>query len=286
MKPLGGSQWILRHCGPQRRAVTVQGLVVAGLAPLPRPLAGDFVFVPGYPVRAQASPAVLLPWLRACAAAGARVISICTGAFVLARAGLLDGRRCTTHWRRASELQAACPRAKVLADRLFVEDGRISTSAGVAAGIDLTLDLIEQLDGPLVASRVARELVVHQRRGGSQGQESVYRQYRSHAHPGVHHVQDHLLAHPGEHLRLPELARAAGMSVRSLTRAFVAETGVSVAAYRRAVRLEHARMLLTDRTVTVEQAAAEAGFADPRQLRRLWHERYGESPSRSRATAR
>jgi transcriptional regulator GlxA family with amidase domain len=215
-----------------------------------------------------------------------RIHAICTGAFILGRAGLLEGRRCTTHWRRTAELQRAFPRAQVLTGRLFVSDGGITTSAGVASGIDMTLDFIEQEHGARIAAQVAREIVVYIRRDGSQKQESVYLSHRTHVDAGVHAVQDWLVAHPEEKRGLAELASIANMSERNLTRAFARATGTSIGEYRQRIRLEHARVLLNDRDLTIEAVAERSGFADARQLRRLWRALYGVSPREGRAMSR
>jgi transcriptional regulator GlxA family with amidase domain len=277
------SPYAIVHCGPAVEVTTAQGLRLGGLQPLPEPRASDLVFVPGYPVLDVAPPAALARWVGEAARTGARLFSICTGAFVLGRAGLLAGRRCTTHWRRTEALAAACPSAEVLADRLFVRDGLLTTSAGIAAGIDMTLDFLSREHGPLLASRVAREMVVFLRRDGSHHQESVYLDFRTHLDPGVHEVQDWLVAHPDERAGLPELARLAHMSVRNLTRAFQKATGLSVGAYRQRVRLERARVLLANPRVSVEQVAADCGFDDARQLRRLWRRAFGDTPRAARA---
>jgi transcriptional regulator GlxA family with amidase domain len=271
------------HCGAGAIR-TAQGLWLDRLLPLPAPRASDLVFVPGYPVRDVTPPPALVRWVGEVARAGARLFSICTGAFVLARAGLLAGRTCTTHWRRTEELAAACPDTEVRADRLFVRDGRITTSAGIAAGIDMTLDFLAHEHGPLLAARVAREMVVFLRRDGTHHQESVYLDFRTHLDPGVHAVQDWLVAHPDERAGLPELARLAHMSVRNLTRAFQRATGLSVGAYRQRVRLERARLLLENPRASVEAVAHDCGFEDARQLRRLWRRAYGDTPRAARAT--
>lgn len=261
--------------------MTAQGLQVGGLAPLPEPRESDIIFVPGYPL-AGSIPAALPRWLKACDRAGARILAICTGAFILGQAGLLDGRRCTTHWRRTDELQRRYPKASVLNGRLFVHDGRITTSAGVASGIDMTLDFIEREHGPLAAAKVAREIVVYIRREGAHKQESIYTEYRTHIDPGVHAVQDWLIAHPDTKCGLAELAGIANMSERNLTRAFARATGVSIGEYRQRLRLEYARTLLADPRMTIEAVASRTGFADARQLRRLWKATHGEPPSAAR----
>ena len=194
----------------------------------------------------------------------------------------MNNRRCTTHWKRTTELQKLCPRAHVLADRLFVEDGRIMTSAGIAAGIDMALALIERDYGPLVAARVAREMVVYMRRHEHHSQQSVYLDYRTHMHPGVHSVQDWLTSHPSRKGTIAELAKIAHMSPRNLTRAFRKMTGVSIQNYRTRLRLEHAHTLIRNPELTLEAVARKCGFADARQFRRAWRKVYSMAPSHAR----
>jgi transcriptional regulator GlxA family with amidase domain len=207
------------------------------------------------------------------------VASVCSGALVLAHAGLLDGRACTTHWKVASLLQQRHPRARVERNRLFVMDGRIITSAGVASGIDMALALLERDHGALLAARVAREMVVYVRRNGSQGQTSIFLDYRSHLDEAIHRVQDRLTVHPGDAPTLETLADVAAMSPRHLTRSFRRATGISIKGFATRVRLRMAEDLLQDPGHSVEQVAADCGFKDARQLRRLWRRRFGMSPS-------
>jgi transcriptional regulator GlxA family with amidase domain len=181
---------------------------------------------------------------------------------------LLDGRRCTTHWSRTNELAQRFPLARVLEDRLYVTDGAITTSAGIASGIDMALAFIEQADGPMVAAEVAREMVVYLRRDGAQDQESVYLDYRTHIHPGVHRVQDWIVHHPTARTTLEALADVAGMSARSLTRTFRRATGISVLDFTTRVRLELARTLLHDPRMTREAVAQRCGLS-ARQLSRF-----------------
>ena len=249
---------------------TAQGLVFADLAPLPDDLApGDRVIVPGYTPGQSTPPPALAAWVRRAAEAGAQVCSVCTGTFVLGEAGLLDGRHCTTHWKRVRELQARFPHATVVGDRLFVEDGPVVSSAGIAAGIDMALAFLERDGGPVLASSVAREMVVYLRRDGAHDQASVYLDFQTHLSPGIHHLQQHLVAHPESRASLGELARLAGMSERHLTRTFRRATGISIGAYRERLRLERARTLMRNPTLTVEAIAAACGYSDGRQLRRI-----------------
>lgn len=257
---------------------TAQGLEFGGLVPFPDVGPDDRVIVPGYTLADTRPPAALVAWVRRAAKAGAEVCSVCTGTFVLGEAGLLDGRRCTTHWKRVRELQRRFPRATVVGDRLFVEDGPVTSSAGIASGIDMALALLERDGGPVLASSVAREMVVYMRRDGDHAQESVYLDYQTHLNPGVHVVQQHLVAHPESADRLSELARMAGMSERTLTRTFRLATGISVRAYRERLRLERARDLMRNPTMTMDAIASACGYADARQLRRLWTARRGKSP--------
>lgn len=263
-------RYAIRVCSTQARIESHQGVVLSDLQPLPEDAGEAIVIVPGMPYAAtrKIDPAVK-QWLARAARDGAHVASVCTGAFVLGEAGLLDGRRCTTHWSRTGELASRFPRADVLEDRLYVTDGPITTSAGIASGIDMALALIEQADGPLTAAQVAREMVVYLRRDGSQEQHSVYLDFRTHLHPGVHRAQDAIIRHPERRTTLEELAEEVGMSPRSLTRAFRAATGVTVHDFITRVRLELARTLMNDPSLSREAVARRCGLS-ARQLRRLW----------------
>lgn len=277
---LGGA-YAIHHVGVEPAVASAQGLELSALAPLPELTAGDLVVVPGFDSERLDAVEASVPtgWLREAHRSGATVSSVCTGAFALGLAGLLDGRRCTTHWKVVAELARRFPAARVLEDRLFVEDGGVHTSAGVASGIDLALSLIEADHGPLVTARVAREMVVYLRRNGSRGQQSVFLAYRTHLHPGVHRVQDWLVAHPAANPTLAELASVAGMSPRHLTRKFRELTGVSLKEFSHALKLEVARGLLHDPDLTVEAVAHRCGFDDARQLRRLWRRHFDTTPS-------
>jgi len=276
-----GANYRMEHCSVTPKVTTNQGLQVS-LAPLPTLDPGDLALVPGFTLETTRLPRALISWLKKSYQRGATISSVCTGAFALAEAGLLNNRRCTTHWKRTAQLQKLYPSAQVLADRLFVEDGRILCSAGMTAGIDMALALIERDHGPLVAARAAREMVVYIRRDQHHRQNSVYLDYRTHLHPGVHCVQDWLTSHPLQKGRIQDLAKIAGMSPRNLTRAFREMTGVSIQNYRTRLRLEHAQVLMRSPELTLEAIASECGFADARQLRRVWRVAHHAAPSRTR----
>ena len=259
----------IRVCATRSRIVTDQGVVLSDLEPLPEHAGDALVIVPGTPYRAtEKIERTVIRWIADAARGGAHMASVCTGAFVLGEAGLLDGRRCTTHWSRTADLARRFPRARVLDDRLYVTDGEITTSAGIASGIDMALAFIEQAEGPLVAAEVAREMVVYLRRDGGHEQHSVYLDYRTHLHPGVHRVQDWIVRNPASRVTLDALADIAGMSARSLTRTFRTATGISVLEFTTRVRVELARTLMHDPGLTMDAIAQRVGMS-ARQLRRL-----------------
>jgi transcriptional regulator GlxA family with amidase domain len=275
----------IRVCSTATEVCSQQGIVLSKLEPLPAVSAGDLVIVPGMPYRATHHvERQVIRWLRGASTAGAHIASVCTGAFILGEAGLLSGRRCTTHWSRIAELRQRYPSARVLENRLYVSDADITTSAGIASGIDMALALIERAYGPLVALEVAREMVVYLRRDGSHDQESVYLDYRRHLHPGIHRVQDQLIQNPHQKFALTQLAKTAGMSPRNLTRAFRQATGISVNNFATRVRLELARSLIHDPALSVDAVAHRCGFGSARQLRRLWLRHFNTTPSAERVT--
>jgi len=273
----------IRFCGPRADIRTSQGLELANIEPLPDAAGDVTIVIPGMPYRVtEHIERSVIRWLKASAAAGADIASVCTGAFVAGEAGLLDGRRCTTHWSRTRELQCRFPAARVMTNRLYVTDGNVTTAGGIASGIDMALAMIEQAHGPVLASQVAREMVVYLRRDGAHEQQSVYLDYRTHLHPGIHRVQDWIIQHPDDKLTLPSLGDLAGMSARNLTRLFRRLTGISIHDFATRVRLELARTLLHDPTLTLDGVAARSGFTTGRQLRRVWKQTFGAPPSEAR----
>lgn len=274
---LGGAYRLL-YCGIEPKVQSAQGLSLADLEPLPPPREGDLVLIPGMSSSSIGRlDHVPTGWLRKAHQAGARIASVCTGAFALARAGLLDGRQCTTHWKTVERLRSQYPRARVIENRLFIEDERVITSAGVSSGIDMALALVERDHGPLVVGRVTREMVVYLRRSGEHEQRSVYLDHRTHLHPGIHRVQDFIVQHPDQKVTIFQLARIAAMSPRNLTRVFHRAAGLTPKQFASKVRLQVARDLVDDPERSVESIASSCGFEDARQLRRLWKQAFGVS---------
>ena len=207
-----------------------------------------------------------------------RTASVCTGAFLLAATGRLDGRRATTHWRHAALLARRHPRVRVEPDALFVTDGPIATSAGITAGIDLLLALVEQDHGPDLAREVARALVVFMQRPGGQSQFSVPARTPAPHRPILRHVLDTIAANPAGEYSVPELAATAGTSTRHLNRLFQQELGTTPARYVELIRLEAAQALL-DAGHTVTSAAARSGFGSDETLRRAFVHHLGIPPT-------
>lgn len=282
-----GASYELEYCASQTTVTSSQGLALAELKPLPPVATGDLVIVPGLSLDGRTIDDVgleveLRRWLQGAYRVGARIASICNGAFALGDAGLLDQRRCTTHWAAVPYLKARYPKAQVLDMVLYVHDGPISTSAGIASGIDMALSLVEREYGPLLTSQVARYMVVYLRRNGAQSQISVYLEYRTHLHPHIHQVQDFLIDHATDPIALEQLAEIAQMSVRSLTRTFKESTGITITEYKQRLRLEIASHLLQLSDLTIDQVAARCGFEDVRHFRRLWQRQFGRTPSATR----
>jgi transcriptional regulator GlxA family with amidase domain len=253
-------------------AVSHQGLPLALRAEWPRLEERDLVVVPGWRVGGRTAARPVPPAARAALAVhhsgGGRVASVCAGAFALAATGLLDGRRATTHHDLQDELARRHPRVQVVRDVLFVVDGRVSTSAGIASGVDLALHLVAADHGPAVAARVARTLVVPLRRDGSAPQVSAMLRHRDHLADLVHRAQDVLDARFAEPLPLDELAGLLDVSPRTLTRRFRAATGLTPLRYQQELRLERAAAL-HEQGWSQDAAARAAGLADGRVLRRL-----------------
>lgn len=267
-----GLGYRVRYTAAREDVPTAQGVALRADTAWPRTAPEDLVVVPGWRSGGEVPRRVLAPeqaaGLAAHHAAGGTVASVCSGAFALGEAGLLDGRSCTTHHSLQHLLARRWPRARVVPDVLYVPDGALVTSAGIASGIDLALYLVTMWHGPSAAASIAREMVVYARRNGDEPQASAMLRHRGHLVDAVHRVQDRIDARFGRRLLLADLAADAGVSERTLTRAFVAATGLTPLRYQQRLRVERAEHLI-GAGATVEAAAREVGFQDARMLRRL-----------------
>ncbi|MFF3318156.1 GlxA family transcriptional regulator [Streptomyces sp. NPDC003035] len=275
-----GPAYAVRVCTPDGRDVrTSTGLRIGADCAAGAVTDADTLLVPGAVDvdRFVTAPEVVGP-VAELAGRARRVAAVCTGAFALAAAGLLAGRRATTHWAHASELARRHPEVEVTADAIFVEDGPVFTSAGVTAGIDLCLALVEQDRGPAVAREVARDLVVFLQRPGGQSQFSAASRTPPTRHPLVRPLLDAVVADPGADHSATALARRAGVSARHLTRLFREQTGATPAGYVERVRVEAARLLL-EGGASVTGAAARSGLGSDESLRRAFARHVGVTPS-------
>ncbi len=237
----------------------------------------------GRGVRTAAQDESLVGWVRDTAGRARRTASVCTGAFVLAAAGLLDGRRATTHWAYCDELAHSHPEVRVDPKPIFVRDGNVWTSAGVTAGMDLALALAEDDLGPEIAHRTARQLVVFLQRPGDQAQFSSHLATPPASRKPLRELQSWVADHLGEDLRVEMLAARAAMSPRNFARAFRRETGLTPATYVEKLRVEAARRLLEHGAEPVEVVTQRTGFGTPETMRRAFARRVGVPPAQYRA---
>ena len=244
----------------------------------------DTLIVGGGMAPQQPTPG-LLTFVRDAVSTSRRVASICVGAFILAEAGLLDGRRATTHWFYARDLQTRFPQVKVEEDRIFITDGPVWTSAGMTAGVDLALAMVEKDLGAEVARSIAKKLVVYHRRAGGQSQFSALLELE----PKSDRIQS-ALAYAKQNLHAPlsveQLADAARLSPRQFSRAFHAETGQSPAKAVENLRVEAARLMMEQGRHSIDEIARETGFADRNRMRRAFLRAFGQPPQVVRRNAR
>jgi len=253
-------------------------LHVAAL-PEPPPRHDTLLVAGGEGARASVDDAAVVDWVARAAARARRITSVCTGAYLLAAAGLLDGRRAATHWGFSEELASLYPEVEVDPDPVFVRDGDVWTSAGITAGMDLALALVEEDLGPEVALSVARLLVVFLKRPGGQAQFSATLSAQQASRPALRDLQSWIAGHLREDLSVAALAERANLTERSFARAFRREVGQTPAVYVETLRVEHARMLLQDGAPSLEALAKASGFASADVLRRAFHRHVGVGPA-------
>jgi transcriptional regulator GlxA family with amidase domain len=280
----------LRYVGPQTESTSSVGATLGALEPLPALLAaGSRVLLLGQPSGSESALQQPMPrswaltrrWLArvlapALAAGQASLMTVCAGALLAADAGLLAHRQCTTHHEMLSQLQALAPTARVLANRVFVLDGGVASSAGITAGIDLALHLIAQEQGEALAAAVAQVMVVYLRRGPDDPELSPLLAGRNHLHPAVHRVQDAVCQQPAAAWSLAQMAAVAHVTPRHLSRLFGQHVGHSPREYVEAVRVALARRAI-EAGRPAKHALAEAGFQGARQWRRVRSRHAGSS---------
>ncbi|GGP18328.1 GlxA family transcriptional regulator [Silvimonas iriomotensis] len=277
----------LRYSGADRDCASFQGLGLGPLQPLPEQVqAGDTIMVigskQGPDSLERVAGAPIVRWLRNVvgpALPGVQLASVCTGAFFLGAAGLLDSRNCTTHHAHQARLQRLYPKARVLAERMLVQDGPLLTSAGVSAGIDLALQWLAHEFGAAVAIQVARDNLVPFRRLEKDPALQTQLQYRNHHDALVHQVQDFLSGQPAFDQPYELLARRFAISYRHLARLFQYACGVPLKHYHQQLRLDLARHLLRDSQWPVERVAEHCGFASPQAFRAAWRQVESLAPS-------
>ncbi|TWF81243.1 AraC family transcriptional regulator with amidase-like domain [Pseudonocardia hierapolitana] len=269
------------RAGPVRSNMGMP-VLATGIAETDPTTADTMIVVGGSGVHAARSQRELVEWIRAAAGCAQRVASVCSGSFLLAEAGLLDGRRVTTHWNEADRLAHEFPSVEVDCKPIFIREGRLWTSAGVTAGMDLALALVEADIGRDAALRVARDLVMYLRRPGNQSQFSVPLWSAQPASDVLRKVVDAIHTNPGGRNTIADLASLAGLSPRHLQRRFTKEIGVPPAAYVERARIEAAQRALAERDDPVESIARRCGFGSAETLRRAFHRLVGIAPSEYR----
>lgn len=253
---------VTTSCGLQINADSAYGDITDGI---------DTLLIPGSPdVNAVLADPSLQDWIRAISPRLRRLVSVCTGAFLLAEIGLLDGRRATSHWAYCERLAANYPSVRVEPDRIFVRDEFVSTSGGVTAGIDLALSLVEEDWGREQALQVARYLVVFLKRPGGQSQFSGYLVSEATNHPDLRALQVWIMEHPAEDLSVEALAERMAMSPRNFARVFLTETGMTPAKFAEKARIDAARQYLGENKLRIEAVAIKSGFGDPERMRRAF----------------
>jgi transcriptional regulator GlxA family with amidase domain len=268
--------------GPVRSTSGVE-MLARGLKP--SSAITTLIVVGGEGVRTAATCERTLAFVRGMAKRGIRIASVCSGAYILAEAGLLDGRRSTTHWQRTRQFVATYPKVKLEADRIYTRDGNIWTSAGITAGIDMSLAMVAEDYGDDIAQQTAKQLVLYHRRSGGQSQFSSLLELKA---PTGRFGS--LLAWAREHLDAPltveDMAEQAGMSSRHFTRAFIAETGTTPSKAVERLRIEVARLQVQSSSEAIERVAQSTGFRDPERMRRAFIRAFGQPPQSLRRAAR
>lgn len=267
-----GFEYKLQFISSQSSVVCSSGLELAALTHFSKtnPQENDLVFIAGSStnqIDLDLENASFFNWLQEANDSQTTICSICSGAFLLAKAGLLDHKECTTHWKLIEKLKKDFPFAQTQNNTLFTQSGNIYTSAGIITGIDLALHIIEQRHGKETSAIIAKELVVYKRRNGNDEQESVYLQNRNHHDEKIHIIQDWIISNLDKTSTIDFLADLVHIGPRNLTRIFKKQTGITIAEYRTKLRIEKAKSLLTNSDHKIEHIAHLCGYKTSKQLR-------------------
>ncbi len=287
---LGERKFDIRYIAMCGRIATEQNIHLANLQPLEevKLRRSDILCVPGVDfhqlagghldIEVEAVSALLLDHQRA----GGTILSICTGSLILMKLGLLNGRKASTHWKCFDWVKQNFPMVRLEEENLFSVDGNIYTSAGMTAGIDMTLAYLDELYNPLLAAEVARELVINVRREKIGSQKNTFLNFQNKFHPAVYKVQQMLQARMGELLTVSELADDLNMSARNLNRLFKEHTSLGIAEYRNKIKLQEAQKLLAYSKKSIKEIALALGYGTEAYFNRVWKNKHGVSPGKYR----
>lgn len=290
---VGGKPYNLIYAATSEQIATEQGVSFAGLRSFAslRLSAGDLICLPGIDFEsfkngeADKAVASVKDWIWEQRGKGVHLASVCTGALMLAKMGLLDRVQCTTHWKCLPYFKAHFPKAKLRDDRLYCFDKGIFTSAGMTSGIDMALALVEQWDSPLIAAKVAQEMVINVRRAETREQQNIFLDFENHFNADVYQIQEILANRLDARYTIDDLAVALNKSPRHLARLFKKHTGKTIQAYRDGLRLELGAQLLMHSEMSIKEIAVKCGFENARQFIRLWKTHKGCPPGQYRKAA-
>lgn len=286
----GRERYRIHFAAADESVRSAQGLLLADLKnPASLTLQkGDMVCVPGFDFRRfcrgemDESIRTMRPWLRRQRDDGVFIASVCSGALVLGKMGLLDGTQYTTHWKCVDYAKAEFPNARFIDQRLYVFDRGVFTSAGMTAGVDMALSLVEKWTSPLLAAKIAQEMVINVRRAETKDQQNIFLDFQNHFNADVYQAQELLANHLEASFTVTDLAKSLNRSSRQLARLFKKHTGQTIQAYRDQLRLQQGEQLLRNTQMSVKEIAGQCGFESARQFARLWKKQTGQTPLEAR----
>ncbi|NMM26830.1 MAG: helix-turn-helix domain-containing protein [Glaciimonas sp.] len=286
-----GASYAIQHVGPRSQSSCSIGLSLSGIAPLPgRMTEGGTLIVPGATNAEKdyqsSESEVAAKWMASAVTSAQRLCTVCSGAFLAAKAGLLAGRTCTTHHSLTARLASDFPEVSVLHNHVFVRDGNVFTSAGATTGIDLALHIISLDEGPELALEVARKLVIYFRRSGTDPQLSPWLLYRNHIHTAVHRAQDAVIRDSAKSWTVDDLAQVACTSPRHLARLFQTYAGVSPLSYVRQIRTAASKEIVATSQHSMKVVAEMVGFSSAEQMRRAWQQFEGTIPTEGKRSVK